>query len=125
MAAGVSKGHVVVNLFSTTDKEWHAKLRRSVSNAFALSTLIQYEPLVTRTLTTFLRVAHRDYADKKGEVGIFDFAEYSKYIALDVISELTFGTPYGLLEAGEDSIGIIKGRTGLLRYFHVVSKGQP
>lgn len=111
----------MTNLFSTTNKEWHGKLRRSVSNAFALSTLIQYEPLVTRTLTTFLRVADQDFADKADPAGIVDFSEYSKYIAFDVISELTFGTPYGLLEAGGDNIGIIKGRTGLLRYFHVVS----
>jgi hypothetical protein len=90
-----------------------------------LSTLIQYEPLVTRTLTTFLRVAYRDHADKPGTAGIVDFSEYTKFIALDVISELTFGTPYGLLEAGEDRIGIVKGRTGFIRYFHVVSISSP
>ena len=117
----MSKGRVVTNLFSTTDKEWHGRLRRSVSNAFALSTLIQYEPLVTRTLTTFLRMARRDHADKPGAAGIVDFSEYSRFIALDVISELTFGAPYGLLEAGKDKIGITRGKTRFLRYFHVVS----
>lgn len=108
----------MTNIFSTTNKEWHGRLRRSVSNAFAMSTLIQYEPLVNKILKTFLHVAHRDFVDTDV---IIDFSQYSRFIALDVISELTFGTSYGLLEAGKDAIGITKGRTGFKRYVHIVS----
>lgn len=82
---------------------------------------MQYEPLVNRTLSTFLHVAHRDFVDRPDKDGIIDFSQYSRFFALDVISELTFGSSYGLSEAGKDTIGITKGRTGFKRYAHLVS----
>ena len=40
----VAQGHALQSLFSTTDKTFHAKLRRAVSNAYAMSTLVGFEP---------------------------------------------------------------------------------
>ena len=55
-----------------------------------------------------------------GEARKLDFPQYSRLLALEVISGLTFGKPYGMLESGHDSIGIIEGRMNRLRYFHMV-----
>lgn len=86
-----------------------------------MSTLVHYEPFVAETITTFLRVLDDKFAGKSGSDGIFDFADWTKYFALDVVSMLTMGEPYGLLEAGYDHVGIIEARTGFLRYFTIVN----
>jgi cytochrome P450 len=86
-----------------------------------MSTLVQYEPFVADTMVTFLTVLDDKFADKPGPNGIFDLADWTKYFALDVVSLLTMGEPYGLLEAGYDRVGIMKARTGLLRYFTIVN----
>jgi hypothetical protein len=86
-----------------------------------MSTLVLYEPFVTDTVATFLRVLDAKFAGKPGADGICDMSDWTKYFALDVISALTMGIPYGLLDAGCDHIGIIKARTDFLRYFTIVS----
>jgi hypothetical protein len=121
VAAAVSKGEVVSNLFSTTDREWHARLRRSVSNAFALSTLIQYEPLTNRTTTAFLEQIDARFAGRPGDDGIVDLSIWLRYFAIDVIGEVAYSSPHGLLEAGRDPHGIMPAMHKFLRYFSVVS----
>ncbi len=111
----------VPNIFSTTDRIYHGKLRRSVANAFALSTLVQYEPYVTDTVATLLDQWDRRYAGRSGQDGICDMSEWTKFFALDVVSALTMGKSYGLIEAGYDHIGIVEARTTFLRYFTIVS----
>ena len=124
VAAGLSKGNVVANLFSSVDKDWHARVRRSVSNAFSLSTLIQYEPLVDRTTQTFLKQIAIRFADKPGKEGVVDLSVWLRYFALDVIGELTYSSPHGMLEAGRDQLGIMAAMHKFLRYFSVVSSLQ-
>lgn len=114
-------GVAVPNLFSTTDRNWHSKLRRSVSNAFALSTLIEYEPLVNRTVKEFLLQMDRRFADKTGDDGVFDFCVWLRYFAIDVIGEITYSSSYGMLSAGVDEHGIMAAMHKFLRYFSVVS----
>jgi cytochrome P450 len=86
-----------------------------------MSTLVQYEPFVTETIAQFLRAMDEKFAGNPGSAGICDMSEWTKFFALDVVSALTMGAPYGLLEAGYDHIGIIKARTKFLRYFTIVN----
>lgn len=117
----MKNGIAVPNLFSTTDKSWHSRLRRSVSNAFALSTLIDYEPLVNRTVQEFLRQINMRLADKTADDGILDLSVWFRYFAIDVIGEITYSSSYGMLQAGHDARGIMAAMHKFLRYFSVVS----
>ena len=81
MQQGVSKGQRLPSLFSTTDELYHASLRRSINNAFAMSQLVQYEPGVTECVEVFLDQTEKLYA-KSGEV--CDFAEWLQFFAFDV-----------------------------------------
>ncbi|KAL9612278.1 MAG: hypothetical protein Q9167_003101 [Letrouitia subvulpina] len=45
----ISKGSRLPSLFSTTDEQYHAQLRKSVNGAFSMGTLIQYERFVDET----------------------------------------------------------------------------
>lgn len=78
---GVSQGKRLPSLFSTTDEAYHANLRRSVNNAFAMSQLVQYEPGVTECVEVFLDETEKLYA-KTGDV--CDFAQWLQYFAFDV-----------------------------------------
>jgi cytochrome P450 len=72
-------------------------------------------------VATFLQQLDQRFASKSGSEGICDLSEWTKYFALDVVSALTMGKSYGLLDAGYDAVGIIKARTDLLRYFTIIN----
>ena len=112
---------MVANIFSTTDRVYHGKLRRTVAHAFALSTLVQYEPYVTDTLATLLFQLDQRFGGKPGGEGICDLADWCRFFALDVISDMTQGRPYGLLEAGFDHIGVVEAQFKFLQYFTVTN----
>ena len=106
-------------MFNTTDERYHAKLRRAVNNAFAMSTLVQFEPLVDSTTTEFLKQLSQRYADKPHE--ICDFGQWLQFYAFDVIGELTFSKRLGFVDHGIDVDNIISDLEWSLGYFAVVS----
>jgi hypothetical protein len=120
VAAGVSKGIAVPSLFSMLDETHHAKLRRTVNNIFALTTLVQYEPFVNSTITVFLDQLDKRFAGKDGPEGVIDFPLWLQFYAFDVIGELTYSTRHGFLDQGRDVDGIIAFLNRYMRYFGVV-----
>ncbi|KAK6599122.1 Pisatin demethylase 12 [Botrytis cinerea] len=102
----VSNGHALPSLFSTTSEPFHAQLRRSVNAAFSMSSLVQYEPLVTRTTEIFLsRTA--DLFTSPTSHSSCDFAKWLQFYAFDVIGEMTYSKRHGFLEENRDVDGII------------------
>lgn len=108
-------------MFNTTDEKFHAKLRRSVSNAYAMSTLVTFEPHVDSTSTEFLRQLKLRYADKTGEDGICDLGLWLQFYAFDVIGELTYSKRLGFVDHGTDVDNIISNLERLLNYVAVAS----
>ncbi|KAF2275833.1 cytochrome P450 [Westerdykella ornata] len=100
----VAKGRRLQSLFSTTDEDYHAKYRRCVNNAFAMSSLVNYEPLVSSTLKFFLDKTEQWYANTGREC---DFAQWLQFFAFDVIGDLTWSKRLGFIEENRDVDGII------------------
>ncbi|KAH7135612.1 pisatin demethylase [Dendryphion nanum] len=100
----VSKGRRLQSLFSTTNEDYHAKYRRCVNNAFAMSSLVNYEPLVTSTLSVFLDKTQEVYA-KTGRS--CNFSQWLQFFAFDVIGDLTWSKRLGFVEEQRDVDGII------------------
>lgn len=125
MQQTIARGHSLQSLFNTTDERFHAKLRRAVSNAYAMSTLVNFEPLVDSTTTEFLEQLSHRYSDRKGAPGICDFGAWLQYYAFDVIGELTYSTRLGFLDRGTDVDRIISNLERLLDYVSVVSLHFP
>jgi hypothetical protein len=125
----VANGARLETLFTTTDPVFHGRLRRAVGNAYALSSLLAFEPLVDSTILAFLgelegrfvRGLAGDDREERGEKGICDFGTWLQYFAFDVIGELTFSKRLGFLDRGEDVDGIIGSVERNLNYFAVVS----
>lgn len=68
-------GNVLGTLSSTRDEDWHSKLRRPVANAYALSTLVEYEPLVDSTTRTFVREVTERFVKTGKECPLSDWLQ--------------------------------------------------
>ncbi|CAK7240637.1 MAG: hypothetical protein STHCBS139747_002083 [Sporothrix thermara] len=118
----VAKGHALQSLFNTTDEKFHAKLRRAVSNAYAMSTLVGFEPFVDSTSTEFIKQLKQRFADRKDASGICDFGAWLQFYAFDVIGELTYSKRLGFVDRGVDVDHIIGNLEWLLDYVSVIGQ---
>lgn len=51
----MAKGKPTPTLFTTTDEDFHASIKRPVSSAYSMSTLTEFEPFVDNTIHTLFR----------------------------------------------------------------------
>ncbi|KAI0816187.1 cytochrome P450 [Xylaria sp. FL0064] len=110
---GVSKGRGLATLFSTTDNNFHAQLRRCVNSAFSMSALVQYEPFVNNTMKLFFEQTERLYVNNPEGC---DFVRWLQFYAFDVIGEVTYSKRHGFLERNEDVDGIVSYLGNLFLY---------
>ncbi|KAF3935075.1 hypothetical protein ABW20_dc0109538 [Dactylellina cionopaga] len=89
------------NMFNTTNEDFHQLLRKPVAKAYAMTTIVEYEPFVDDTTSLFLQKME----EMSGQT--IDFAVWLQYYAFDLIGEITFSKKFGFLERGEDVDGII------------------
>ncbi|APA08465.1 hypothetical protein sscle_04g032350 [Sclerotinia sclerotiorum 1980 UF-70] len=111
----VKNGHPLPSLFSTLSEPFHAQLRRSVNSAFSMSSVVQYEPLVTRTTEIFLSRTADLYTSLSGHSSC-DFARWLQFYAFDVIGEMTYSKRHGFLEENRDVDGIVSYLANLFDY---------
>ena len=115
----MSKGERLPSLFSTTDEQYHAELRRCVNSAFSMTALVQYEPSVDITTEKFLDQTEALFSSKNK---ICDFTKWLQYYAFDVIGEITYSKRHGFVDSAEDVDGMV-GYLGKL--FSYVAPVQP
>ncbi|KAH7367124.1 pisatin demethylase [Plectosphaerella cucumerina] len=114
----IANGHSLQSMFNTTDEKFHAKLRRAVSNAYAMSTLVTFEPLVDSTSQEFLKQLKQRFSGGK----TCDLGQWLQFYAFDVIGELTYSKRLGFVDRGVDVDDIITNLEGLLNYVSVVGQ---
>ncbi|OAL44002.1 cytochrome P450 [Pyrenochaeta sp. DS3sAY3a] len=96
-------GGTYQNLFDTTDEAFHAAIKRPVSRAYAMSTLLEYEPFVDATTQELLSQIGGRYASMRtGEAVVCDLDKWLQYYAFDVIGEITFSKSLGFLKGGQN-----------------------
>lgn len=126
ITAATTRGVRTYTLFSSPDPVWHDQLRRAVSPAFTMSSLVRSEPYVDTTINVFLKEMDRRFAGKADDSGVFDFSVWLQYFAFDVVGELTYGTRHGFVESGSDVDNMIHLRSqffdynSLVRYIHLL-----
>lgn len=102
----VSKGVVLQSLFGTTDQDYHAKLRRMVSNGFSMSNIAQYEACINETALVFLAQTDALYAAiPKNRT--CDLKLWLQFFAFDVITQVTYSRRVGFIDEHRDVDGII------------------
>lgn len=117
----VAKGRRLQSLFSTVDEDYHARYRRCVNNAFAMSSLVNYEPLVSSTVGVFLDKTQEMYANTGKSC---NFSQWLQYFAFDVIGDLTWSKRLGFVEENRDVDGIIAFLQRFLSYAGPVSQND-
>ncbi|KAF5015492.1 hypothetical protein F66182_13162, partial [Fusarium sp. NRRL 66182] len=108
----LAKGKPTPTLFTTTNEDFHAAIKRPISGAYSMSNLTEFEPFVNKTIATLFK--RLDEFVTRNQVCNIDV--WLQYYAFDVIGELTFSQPLGFLEKGADIDGIIGALEKMLDY---------
>lgn len=114
----VTGGVRIPSLFSTLDEGYHAKLKRKVNSAFAMSTLVSYEPLVDKTTGVFLERTEELFCKDGASC---DFAHWLQSYAFDVIGQLSFSKRLGFIDRFEDVGDIMAALKDFFTYSGTVS----
>jgi hypothetical protein len=104
VSQSIINGQRVASLFMITDENIHKAAKRPIAHAYAMTTLLDYEPYVDTTSTVLIERLTTLYCKTKR---ICDFGVWLQWYAFDVIGEITFSRRLGFLEQGKDVGGLI------------------
>lgn len=51
------------NISAVLDETWHSRMKRALANAYAMTTLVEFEPLIDSTSATFMEQMSTRFAD--------------------------------------------------------------
>ncbi|KAM5346125.1 hypothetical protein ACJ41O_009130 [Fusarium nematophilum] len=90
-------------LFNTRNRAEHTRKRKLVSHTFAPKSVLEFEPYIHQNLELFVKqwdsISNTPEADGAGRL---DCLSWFNYLAFDVIADLAFGKPFGMLASGAD-----------------------
>jgi len=89
-------------LFNTRDRHEHTRKRKTVSHTFSAKSIGQFEQYMHHNLETFEKQWDRISASGNGKYVQMDALHWFNYLAFDIIGDLAFGAPFGMLEKGKD-----------------------
>ncbi|KAF2674896.1 putative P450 monooxygenase [Microthyrium microscopicum] len=89
-------------LFNTRDRADHARKRRIVSHTFSAKNIGQFEQYMHANLELFFKRWTEMAETAKGGFAELDALHWLNYLAFDIIGDLAFGAPFGMLERGQD-----------------------
>lgn len=75
------QGQYTPSLFTTLDEGYHAKYKRPIANAYSMSTMVEFEPLIDSTSSLFM--IRLDEFVSSGKV--LDFGTWLQMYAFDVM----------------------------------------
>ena len=75
----VQHGEVIPTLVTTKDKAKHAALRRPIAGAFAMSTLVKYEPYVDDVINLFMSRLHEIFVSGNGGAKVCEMDKFVQY----------------------------------------------
>ena len=88
-------------LFNTRDRQEHTRKRKTISHTFSTKSVGQFEQYMHHNLE--LLVTQWDKLSKQaGGYAKIDSLNWFNYTAFDIIGDLAFGAPFGMLERGAD-----------------------
>lgn len=89
-------------LFNTRDRAEHTRKRKTISHTFSTKSIGQFEQYMHHNLE--MLATQWDKLSKQAGGGFyrFDSLNWFNYIAFDIIGDLAFGAPFGMLETGKD-----------------------
>jgi benzoate 4-monooxygenase len=89
-------------LFNTRDRAQHTRKRKTVSHTFSSKSVGQFEQYIHQNLSQLVKQWDSLSAKADGSYAKFDALHWFNYVAFDIIGDLAFGAPFGMLERGAD-----------------------
>ncbi|KAK5084291.1 hypothetical protein LTR05_005367 [Lithohypha guttulata] len=91
-------------LFNVRDRAEHTRKRKIVSHTFSAKSIGQFEQYIHANLELFLRKWTQKSQEAKATGGYasLDSLTWFNYLAFDIIGDLAFGAPFGMLEKERD-----------------------
>ncbi|KAL4724381.1 hypothetical protein ACLX1H_008995 [Fusarium chlamydosporum] len=90
-------------LFNTRDRAEHSRKRKIVSHTFAPKSVLEFEPYIRQNLEVFIKQWDRISSNKERDgYGRVDCLNWFNFLAFDIIADLAFGKPFGMLASGAD-----------------------
>ncbi|KAH8908565.1 cytochrome P450 [Coniochaeta sp. PMI_546] len=91
-------------IFNTRDRADHTRKRKIISHTFSPKSIVQFEPYIHGNLELFVKqwdnlIAENHNPDKAAHI---DCLTWFNFLAFDVIGDLAFGAPFGMLSTGAD-----------------------
>ncbi|KAF4588442.1 hypothetical protein EYR40_009993 [Pleurotus pulmonarius] len=91
------------SIFSTVDRQEHAQKRRLVSQGFSYKSLMSVTPLLHSNLFHF--VEKIDEISQR--MGSIDVLQWFNFLAFDILSDLAFGEPIGMVTNESDIVTVM------------------
>ncbi|KAK9894827.1 isobutene-forming enzyme and benzoate 4-hydroxylase [Cystobasidium minutum MCA 4210] len=95
----------VRGLFNTRDRAEHTRKRKIVSATFAQRNVLEFEPYIASVMRQLLNkwdaMCDKAVKDGKGWVTL-DTLTWLNFLAFDIIGDLAFGAPFGMVEREAD-----------------------
>lgn len=96
------------NIFSELDEPRHQKRRAQVAAGYSGKENLNLESDIDARVEELIHLLSSKYLSNDAQSKSFDIGRKIQYFALDVISTIAFGEPFGNLPADEDLHGYIK-----------------
>ena len=90
-------------LFNTRDRAEHTRKRKIISHTFSAKNVSLFEPYIRQNLTEFIRKWDEICSTASDGYAKIDSLLWFNYLAFDIIGDLAFGAPFGMLKKGEDN----------------------
>lgn len=96
-------------LFNTRDRAEHTRKRKTISHTFSTKSISQFEEYMNKNLRLFVGQWDRlSSTAPHGGYAKIDALHWFNYLAFDIIGDLAFGKPFGMIEKGKDIAEIRK-----------------
>ncbi|KAE8151096.1 cytochrome P450-domain-containing protein [Aspergillus avenaceus] len=91
-------------LFNTRDRAEHTRKRKTVSHTFSMKSIGQFEQYIHSNIELFVKQWNKlaDTQSLPNGYATIDALHWFNYLAFDIIGDLAFGAPFGMLEKGKD-----------------------
>ncbi|KAG7445092.1 cytochrome P450 monooxygenase pc-bph [Guyanagaster necrorhizus] len=115
-------------VFSTQDRQIHTRKRKIISHIFSQKSVLEFEPHVRRYIGQLLgqwdKLYDKALKGMSGEEGEgwmgrdgrlwLDYSPWANYLAFDIIGDLVFGAPFGMIMAAKDSVPVPEDRSAVM-----------
>ncbi|KAI9441682.1 cytochrome P450 monooxygenase pc-bph [Lactarius indigo] len=119
-------------LFNTRDRTAHTRKRKIISHIFSQKSVLEFEPYIRKYVLSFIwqwdRLCVAGVKSPGGDEGEggwrsrdrriwLDCLPWFNYLAFDIIGDLAFGSPFGMIAAAKDSAPVAKSQEQALSMY--------